>query len=529
MKPAAASSTSRAPSTYVSQPGGDWVSTATYQALFAAAALLFLTLFPHSGALGLASAPLFLLCIHRFFRLAATLDEGPAGADLGSAPSSHAGDAADRRRLLGRALGLTLVAFQLLRRPGDALLPDTSPYVHRLWALGLAAVVLWATRAQAVGPGRSPPQSGRDSSRLAWLAIVGTALTFAYLLRHAPSPRIDVFGLQQRGAELLLSGQNPYSALYPNPYDPVETTEFFGRWVAALDHYPYPPLSLLLSTASFRLTGDVRFLFLLAHLVVGAALYRLGGLRPAAAGVIEDRGLLLLCLHLLHPRGFLVVEQAWTEPLLAGAVALWLLGRGSARKTAAGEVAAGSRPLISDGLLLGLALACKQYGVLLLLPFASPALSAHVSPAWLRPYRFRWLLLCLLPLGLSYLPFFLWQPGDFIEDVVLFQLRQPFRAEALSLPALLHALSDIKLPGATAAIGLLVPLWFFARRRPLRLPAGTAGYLLLVSLQIFGFFATAKQAFCNYYYFLGVLLLLTLAQLDDRPTSARGDAAALPA
>lgn len=530
MKPAAASSTSGSPSTYVPRPGGEWVSTATYQALFAAAALLFLTLFPHRGALGLASAPLFLLCLHRFFRLAATLDEGgtKAAADLGSTPSSHAGDAADRRRLLGRALCLTLVAFQLLRRPGAALLPDTSPYVHRLWALGLAGVALWATRAPSSGAGRQSPDSGRDSRRLSVLAIVGTALTFAYLLRHAPSPRIDVFGLQQRGAELLLAGQNPYSALYPNPYDPVETTEFFGRWVAALDHYPYPPLSLLLSTVSFRLTGDVRWLFLLSHLAIGAALYRLGGRRPGAAGAIEDRGLLLLCLHLLHPCGFLVVEQAWTEPLLAVAVALWLLGRGCARE-GAGKVAAGSRRLVSDGLLLGLALACKQYGVLLLLPFASPALSAHVSPAWLRPYRFRWLLLGLLPLALSYLPFFLWQPGDFIEDVVLFQLRQPFRAEALSLPALFHALSDIKLPGATAAIGLLLPLWFFARRRPPRLPAGTAGYLLLISLQIFGFFATAKQAFCNYYYFLGVVLLLTLAGLDERPASARGDAAALPA
>ena len=36
---------------------------------------------------------------------------------------------------------------------------------------------------------------------------------------------------------------------------------------------------------------------------------------------------------------------------------------------------------------------------------------------------------------------------------------------------------------------------------------------------LFGFFVTAKQAFCNYYYLVGVLLLLTLTQLDEEPAS----------
>ena len=47
-----------------------------------ATALLFLMLYPHGGALGLASAPLFLLCLHAFVRLGAGLYSG----ELASAP-----------------------------------------------------------------------------------------------------------------------------------------------------------------------------------------------------------------------------------------------------------------------------------------------------------------------------------------------------------------------------------------------------------------------------------------------------------
>ncbi len=511
------------PSVYFPEAGPDPVRRDAYRTLLVATGLLFLTLTPHSGALGLASAPLFLLCLHRFLRLARSLTAptSPAQIPDDTDPSD------DSRRLL-RGLGLVLVACQLVREAGDALLPTTSPYVHRLWALALGLVLLCATRPAGRNASRRPARSFLSPGLWLGLSLAATALCFAYLLRHAPSPRIDVFGLQQRGAELLLSGQNPYSALYPNPYDPVETTQFFGHWVPALDHYPYPPLSLALSTLSFRLLGDVRWLFLLAHLLVAGVLYRLGQ-RRSDAGKTWDRGLALACLHLLHPRGFLVIEQSWTEPLLAAAIALWVgqrVGRvpSAHASPTTTEPAAPSFRWLADALLFGVALACKQYALLLLLPLCIPSRHAHFTPGWSRPQRLRWLLVCLLPLVASYLPFALAAPADFVEDVVLFQLRQPFRAEALSLPALLYALSDLKLPGATAALGLALPLWYFARRKPGSLPSGTGGFLLLASLLYLGFFATAKQAFCNYYYLLGVLLLLTLAQL--REASAKPPASA---
>ena len=470
--------------------------------------LLLLMLYPHSGALGLASAPLLLLCVHAFVRVAGALRQP---ATYASTPS-----ALDERQLL-RGLALLLAALQLLRSPGDALLASTSGIPHRLLSLLLAGIALWATRA-------TPSKQARGSGLLAAVAMLATGAVFAYLLIHAPSPRIDVFLLQQRGASLLTAGQNPYSALYPNPYDPVETTAFFGHYSAVLDHYPYPPVSLLLTALMHRITADVRWLFLLAHLGVAGALYWLGRCRSESQSQRFDLGLTLACIHLLHPRGFLVVEQAWTEPLVAGSSALWVLFRAHhASSNMPSQTASPPRwTLVIDSALLGLALSCKQYALLFLTPYLYRPLLAWLSPPWLQRQRLLSLGLSLLPLLVGSVLFALWQPGDFLEDVVLFQLKQPFRSEALSLPALLAAVSEIRLPGGFAAIGLLLPLVYLGMTRPPHLPRGLGGLLLLFSLMLFGFFVTAKQAFCNYYYLVGVLLLLTLTQLDVEPEQNLG-------
>lgn len=472
--------------------------------LIVATALLFLMLYPHGGALGLASAPLFLLCLHAFVRIGAGLYTGEPVA------ASIFGCSAPERGWL-RCVAVTLAVLQLFRAPGDALAAGTSWLPHCVLALLLGAIAVWATRKPA-------PHSQRRSVVLAIVATLATAAVFAYLLRHASSPRIDVFLLQQRGAQLLLAGQNPYSALYQNPYDPVETTAFFGHYTSTLDHYPYPPLSLLLTTLCYALFGDVRWLFLLCHLAVAAVLYRLGKTWQQRRKARPDLGLILLCIHLLHPRGFLVIEQAWTEPLLACALALWVWFRAS-RTADVPQVSdrMNGQIVIKDSLLLGLVLSAKQYALLLLFPYLSRSLFAKLSPPWLRHRRLSSLLLALLPLVAGYVALAAWQPADFLEDVVLFQLKQPFRSEALSLPALLYALSDIKLPGFTAALGLLLPLGLLGLVRPGRLPPRLGGQLLLAGLAFVGFFATAKQAFCNYYYFVGVVLLLALTQLEEAP------------
>jgi uncharacterized membrane protein len=125
--------------------------------------------------------------------------------------------------------------------------------------------------------------------------------------------------------------------------------------------------------------------------------------------------------------------------------------------------------------------------------------------------------------ALLLLPFLLWHPRDFIEDVVLFQLRQPFRPDALTLPALVHFCTGLRAPGALALLGLAASLYYAWPR----LPRSYAGLFYGAVVGCFGFFALAKQAFCNYYCFVAVLLLLTAAATVA--TSPPTDRAAGPA
>lgn len=377
------------------------------------------------------------------------------------------------RRLL--PMLLVLCALSISEHPGVQMQPG-SP----LWPYGLHLGTLAALIAGAV-------------LRPAWAVRlchpVGVTLLCALylsagllLLRDSSMPHVDVFMLQQLGADDLLSGRNPYTQDYPNIYTPAETVMFFGRPLARLTHYPYPPLTLLLTLPGL-LFGDVRIMMLLGQIGAGVALLvlarRASGSAPLSLG--------LLGMWWLHPRGLMVLEQCWTEPLVAAplfAALACMLAKPAPRLL---------------GVALGLVLAAKQYCVLLVpLLLWTPFLP-----------RRRPLLVGLGVAALITLPFFLWDPRGFVDDVLLFQLQQPFRLDALSLPVLVFRLTHLRAPGALSLLGALLGGALAYRSR--RALAGAHGLALTAALCFLGFFLFAKQAFANYYYFNGALLLAAMA------------------
>jgi hypothetical protein len=314
------------------------------------------------------------------------------------------------------------------------------------------------------------------------LYAAGGALT----ITSAPVPYIDVFEIQQEGAADLERGRNPYATTFTNHYTPQQTRAFFGEDRAEIREYPYPPLSLLVTTLSHRLTGDVRWILLAAQLGMGALLFALarasGGEASTAIGVAT--------LHFLHPRGLFVLGRGWTDPMIACALlaVLVLLQRRRARWL---------------GVALGVFMAIKQYSVL-----ALPLLARDG-----RVPRRAWIESLLLAAAVT-LPLFVWGPADFLNDVVLFQLRQPFRVDAMSLPAFVFGVTGWKAPGVLALAGAAAALactWtrLGASAPSWRLPAAMA-------LMYLAFFLCAKQAFCNYYYFASALVLAQAAAGSDQ-------------
>lgn len=315
-----------------------------------------------------------------------------------------------------------------------------------------------------------PAVSGNPPLGRATILIV--LLSFAsagvWLIQASPRPRIDTFFLHQRAAAVLMGGSNPYAMESPNIYDSRDSALLYGSsgMMTADGHavkgYPYPPLSLLLTTASARLTGEARYANLLG-MVVAAGVMALA--RP------RRQALLASTIFLLTPRGFFVLERSWTDPMLAA--------------TLAGAVYASCRAPRILPYAYGLFLAMKQYAVLTL------------PLAWFI-MRTRAVIVAIILAIMIGLPFLIWSPKEFLDSLILMQARQPFRDDSLSYLAWLKDLSGIALPGIIGFIAAAIAGWIAW----LRLPRTAAGFSAAVALETLVFFAFNKQAFCNYYYFV---------------------------
>jgi hypothetical protein len=331
--------------------------------------------------------------------------------------------------------------------------------------------------------------AARERVRSRAFAVL-VAVAFAakiYMLFASPQPVIDVFAMLQGGADALLRGDNPYTALYPNPYAA-------GTFI---DTYVYSPLTLLV-TAPFRwLAGDVRVAWIVCEALTFVLLLRLGAHEGTATRErLVTRKLALL--YLFHPRALFVLEQAWTEPLL---ITLTLGFLAMMRE----------RRLLAAAVCLGLVFASKQYLwalaplFLLLLWRASGGARRFVSAL-------------ALTAGVSAavtLPLALWDVDAFLRDVWTFHLESPLRDDALNLTALLSRALGVALPPWLSAFAALVAaalgIVIAVRGR-----AHAASASAAAAITLFAALLLQKHAFCNYYYLVGALILAAAITVEPR-------------
>ena len=256
------------------------------------------------------------------------------------------------------------------------------------------------------GPGRAD-WSGICPDPLAPPDLVSSALARSTRTRRldapwSPSPRIDVVVVHRRQSRrcltdaILIAYLPEHLRRQPGFYNPALVAASRDLAIRIL------PPALALVVPGHIWAGDYRYAEL-AALVIGAAL--IGFARPTLTAKLSAS------LLLTSPRGLFVLEQGWTEPiavlLFAGTVYCLL-----------------RRPAVAPW-VGGLMLVTKQYLVL-----AGVALLRFAATLGVRRRRF---LLGLSGAALvATLPFVLWDPRAFLDNVVLLQAREPFRIDSIS-------------------------------------------------------------------------------------------------
>jgi len=391
-----------------------------------------------------------------------------AACALGASP--FPGGISERRvgtLTLCLAVASTLAAF--LRQPGDFVSGSRAAY----FALSSCALALVATYALEIGTG-TELSLGR-LARIRPYAMLAVAFALgAWMIHASPSPRIDVWPIHQQAAQALVSGRSPYSP------GVIEANDSSHQGIVVRS-YGYPPMNAVLTAVAYAATGETRWATL-AAIVLGGYLLWLTARRGRRPG--EPWPDLLLACFLFHPRGLFVVEQAWGDPLALPFLAGFALAAASGRRRLA-------------AVLLGLLCSVKQhfaiYGVVLVLV---PGIG--VSGA----------VLALATAVATYVPFALASPRGLWTGLVELHTKGSFRADSLSLTAIIADAGFI-LPGW---VGIVSTLAFLAAFLP-RVPRKLGPLLLASAVSFLVFYVLGRQAFCNYYYVVCQTLLIAAAVL----------------
>ena len=372
-----------------------------------------------------------------------------------------------------------------------------------VWGLSLAATLLAALTLLR----RRLQVSGLLVLLIATVVVPTLALIALRWKTGAPILMHDGAYQTEEAMKLLLGGRDPYGVDY------TTTSMRLWHWYVnapidpSLYHYVYPPLAFLLPLPAYALAHwlgapfDIRLVDLAVEVVAALAILKL-------PWRWEWRYLLLAALF-LDP--FFYLAQGRNDILFLAPIILAVLAW------------ARGHPLLA-ALAFGVAAAFKPFAVFFL-PLVALVLwrrsrAAHWSTARLVVVLAGFVLPALVTIG----PFFLWNPGAYWADTILFvsgsdPRRYPIQGYGFS--AILLLLKIIPNPGAYFPFSILqvmavLPAFALAVRRVVARPTlATVLWWGTLMLAVFLFFSR----FVNDNYVAAVIFLAVLAGVTRRGAS----------
>ena len=313
----------------------------------------------------------------------------------------------------------------------------------------------------------------RWARNLRFAVLAGTiGVMGVQVITLSPEPRIDVWTVQQAGAESLLSGGNPFHDVHLKDTGPREATDV---------PYVYPPMHLYVSSVAWALTKDVRYGAVLALILLGFAARALArrnaGDEPLPAILEDAPALFIWCTPMLA----FVVEQGWIDPVQLCWCSAVLL--------------AWNRPWLL-AVLAGCLMGAKQTMALMVVPVGLA----------LRLQLRQWVLIGVVAL-IPLLPWLILDAAAYKHANFDFLNALPVRDDALTVVVWAQKRLGLKIPWAVGFgfAALVIGLAGVRGRQTI----SRATLTVLTAMTIF--FVFNKWAFANYYFTLLSLAALTAA------------------
>jgi len=311
--------------------------------------------------------------------------------------------------------------------------------------------------------------------RVVFHVLIVVAIAFRVAVPYvSPDPRIDVYWFTNQGAAGILEGVNPYDRAF-HIIDPKSETL-----------YAYLPGQFLFDSPAVALFGDMRWGQMILELAAAWMMYAIV-MGESRRDERRHSAELVALLLLFFPQVLRMQEQSWVEfkQVFALTLFVWLLSRAPRSW----------KPWPALGLLFSL----KQ-----------TTWAAWPFLVFLKPFSVKRAFLVAGTMAIIILPFLLWNPYAFFDDIVLYHvgLELPGSTSISQLFVLMGKSPPSLGVLAVLGLGALGYLWFFSTRNLIGfLLASTALGMVPVLM---------RQAFLNYYYYLDGGVLLTMAWLLRR-------------
>ena len=315
--------------------------------------------------------------------------------------------------------------------------------------------------------------------RLNFLLLFLIAVTVRILVVFSsPEPIIDVYHITKIAPTVLLNGINPYSYKgYPELYRSISS-----------NNYGYLPVSFLFFLPFVSIFHDPRAALILAEIAFFIILYFI--LRHSGFAREYKLDQIIPLLFLYNPRFSFITEQSWIDILPILFISLFVVALIFWRNW------------LIPALFFGLALASKTYYLLPMSLFLVRVKNHGLKLAAGSLVFFFFFLM----------PFYFWSPKDFVHSTILYplsfqSLRLDLIHQSLTLNSFVFRYFHFDLPFFL----ILIILAAFYLLIFLRQERGLDSFLRASFIWFFIFFFLNREAFINYYYFVGNLALLTVS------------------